>query len=186
MDKAKSQTSFIDVFKKLFILTIVFFSLSRNANGQGNEAFLKDAASPKTIVDAAFASLSGTPDEERDWDRFRNLFAPTAQFIVAPTDAETGKNNLIVRNIEEVIESQGSWLKENPLFEYSIHEITEQYRHLAHVLCTYESRKSEEEMYGRGISSFQLMHDGDRWWIVNWFWLGENSDNPIPNKYLNE
>lgn len=143
-----------------------------------------DYLTPETIIDAAFDVLSGTPEEKRDWDRFRSLFVPSAQFIVAPKDKDTGDNKLIVRTIEEVISSQGKWLESNPLHEYRIHSITENYRHLAHVLCTYESRKNDLELYGRGISSFQLMHDGKRWWIVNWFWLGESENERIPEIYL--
>ncbi len=36
----------------------------------------------------------------------------------------------------------------------------------------------------RGINSFQLWHDGDRWWVVSIFWENESAENPIPDKYL--
>jgi len=138
----------------------------------------------EAIIDETLRVLSGPAGQSRDWDRFRLMFKPTAQFIVAPKDKETGSNKLVVRSLEETIENQSAWLKENPLFESAIFKKVERYRHLAHVLCTYEARKSETEVYGLGVSSFQLMHDGKRWWIVNWFWLGESSEEPIPKSYL--
>jgi hypothetical protein len=36
----------------------------------------------------------------------------------------------------------------------------------------------------RGINSFQLFHDGHRWWMLNIFWQQENLEKPIPEKYL--
>jgi hypothetical protein len=38
--------------------------------------------------------------------------------------------------------------------------------------------------FARGINSFQLLKDGDRYWIVNIFWDAESSDHPIPAHYL--
>jgi hypothetical protein len=36
----------------------------------------------------------------------------------------------------------------------------------------------------RGINSFQLFYDGNRWWIVNIFWQQESAQDPIPEEYL--
>ena len=57
---------------------------------------------------------------------------------------------------------------------------------IAHVFSTYESRHSlsDPEPFMRGINSFQLMHDGKRWWIVNVMWQHEAADLPIPERYL--
>jgi hypothetical protein len=146
--------------------------------------YSNDTQTIESTISSVFDVISGTPGKNRDWNRFRNLFVSTAQFIVAPTNKSSGKNNLIVRNIDEVIESQSKWFKSNPLFENCVFQIKEEFRHLAHVLCTYESKKNKDELYGRGISSFQLMNDGERWWIVNWFWLGAGDQKSIPKKYL--
>ncbi len=42
----------------------------------------------------------------------------------------------------------------------------------------------DPEPFSRGINSFQLMNDRQRWWIVTIYWEAESPDNPIPQKYL--
>jgi hypothetical protein len=38
--------------------------------------------------------------------------------------------------------------------------------------------------YARGVNSIQLLNDGQRWWIINIYWMQESEENPIPEKYL--
>jgi hypothetical protein len=54
------------------------------------------------------------------------------------------------------------------------------------VWSTYESRHTldDEKPFARGINSFQLLKDGDRYWVVNIFWDAESPTKPIPAKYL--
>jgi len=35
-----------------------------------------------------------------------------------------------------------------------------------------------------GLTAFQLMNDGHRWWIVTILWQGETSGSPIPKEFL--
>ena len=143
-----------------------------------------DVASIDAIIKSAFRIMSGSAGSQRDWKKFRSLFKPSAQFIVAPKRAD-GTVNFTVRNVDEFIASSSEWLEKNSLYEAEVNRVTEQFGHLAHAFSTYESR---EKLGGtpssRGISSFQLVHDGKRWWIVNWFWLGERPNMTIPPKYL--
>ena len=39
-------------------------------------------------------------------------------------------------------------------------------------------------IFMRGINSFQLLNDGEKWLIVSFFWEAERPDNPIADKYL--
>lgn len=150
------------------------------------EAKAEDVSSMENIVKAAFESLSGPAGTPRDWDRFRSLFLPTAQFITARDNQQTGKKAPQVRTLEEYIASAGPWLEKNGLFEWEVKRIEEKFRHVAHVFSTYESRKDpkDKKASSRGISSFQLFFDNDRWWIVNWFWTGETAEEQLPKKYL--
>ena len=50
---------------------------------------------------------------------------------------------------------------------------------------SYRSR-SDTESFARGINSFQLMNDGERWWVVSVFWQQEGSNLPIPAKYVGD
>ena len=40
------------------------------------------------------------------------------------------------------------------------------------------------EVFGRGINSIQLYHDGDRWWITSWIFDQERAGNEIPAEFL--
>ena len=62
----------------------------------------------------------------------------------------------------------------------------EQFGDIVQVWSTYESRHnpSDPTPFARGINSFQLLKDGDRYWVVNIFWDVESPTNPIPAKYL--
>ena len=151
-----------------------------------SETHPADVASIEAIIKAAFEVMSGPVGKERDWNRFRSLFKPSAQFIVAPRRPDGSGINFTVRTIDEYIANSWKWLEKNAVYEVEVHRITEQFGHLAHAFSTYESREKPgtAQPSSRGISSFQLVHDGKRWWIVNWFWLGERPDTPIPEKYL--
>jgi len=55
----------------------------------------------------------------------------------------------------------------------------------AHAFSTYESRtEADGEPFARGINSFQLLNDGQRWWVVNIFWQAETGAERIPGEYL--
>lgn len=70
-------------------------------------------------------------------------------------------------------------------FENSIANRVEVWDHMAHVWSTYESRHAKgEQPFARGINSFQLVHDGKRWWILSVYWEGEDPQHPLPEKYL--
>jgi hypothetical protein len=36
----------------------------------------------------------------------------------------------------------------------------------------------------RGINSFQLFNDGERWWVLSVYWQHETAEHPIPESYL--
>jgi len=78
------------------------------------------------------------------------------------------------------------YFAEHGFFETEIAQRTEQFGHIAHVWSTYESRHSADDPnpFMRGINSFQLFYDGNRWWIVNIFWQQESAEDPIPEEYL--
>src|SRR4030095_3826995 len=165
----------------LFVPAISAAQEAMNNNVIENEA---DVASIDAIIKSAFNIMSGPAGAQRNWKKFRSLFKPSAQFIVAPKRPD-GSVNFSVRNIDEFIASSTEYLEKNSLYEAEVNRVTEQFGHLAHAFSTYESReKLGAPSSLHGISSFQLVHDGKRWWIVNWFWLGERPNMLVPPKYL--
>jgi len=87
---------------------------------------------------------------------------------------------------EGYISGSSNSLETNGFFEKEIARRVEVFGNIAHVFSTYEARRKadDEKPFMRGINSFQLMNDGNRWWVVTIFWQGERPDSPIPEKYL--
>jgi hypothetical protein len=149
----------------------------------------KDVESIDAIITAAYDSISGPADKERDWDRERSLFFPGARLI--PTAKNAGDANAELA--PQMLDVEGYIARAEPLlksgfYEKEIARWTEQFGQIAQVWSSYESRHREDdpEPFMRGINSIQLFHDGTRWWIVSIFWQHENVRAPIPEKYLNE
>jgi hypothetical protein len=150
----------------------------------------EDVKSPEAIVSAVYSVISGGKGQARDWDRMRSLFVPDARLIpaVAASAANGGAahSDAIFLTVDGYIERSGSRLTSNGFFEHSIHNEMEQFGNIVQVWSTYESRHSPDDAkpFARGINSFQLLKDGDRYWVVNIFWDSESPAKPIPAKYL--
>jgi hypothetical protein len=150
-----------------------------------SEAITSDVESIDAIIAAAYDVISGPVGQKRDWNRERSLFYPGARLI--PT-AKPGANDGLAPQILDVdgfIARVEPYFAEHGFFETEIARRTEQFGHIAHVWSTYESRQSADDPnpFMRGINSFQLFYDGNRWWIVNIFWQQESAEDPIPEEY---
>jgi len=154
--------------------------------GERPAADSADVATPGAIVAAAYDVISGAAGEARDWDRFRSLFLPEARLVPSGRGPD-GSPRYQVLTVEEFVESATASFAERGFWEREIHAETERFGDLAHVLSTYETWESppsaDGEPVARGINSFQLWHDGGRWWIVDIYWHGEREDAPIPERY---
>jgi hypothetical protein len=150
----------------------------------------EDVKSPEAIVNAVYSVISGGKGQARDWDRMRSLFVPDARLIpaVAASAANGGAahSDAVMLSVDGYIERSGGRLTSGGFFERSIHNETEQFGNIVQVWSTYESRHALEDAkpFARGINSFQLLKDGDRYWVVNIFWDSESPTKPIPAKYL--
>jgi hypothetical protein len=150
----------------------------------------EDVKSPEALLNAVYSVISGGKGQARDWDRMRSLFVPDARLIpaVAASAANGGavRSDAIFLTVDGYIERSGSRLTSDGFFEHSIHNEMEQFGNIVQVWSTYESRHNPEDAkpFARGINSFQLLKDGDRYWVVNIFWDSESPTKPIPAKYL--
>jgi hypothetical protein len=149
-----------------------------------------DVKSPEAILSAVYSVISGGKGQARDWDRMRSLFVPDARLIpaVAASAANGGAahSDAIFLTVDGYIERSGSRLTSDGFFEHSIHNEIEEFGNIVQVWSTYESRHNLEDAkpFARGINSFQLLKDGDRYWVVNIFWDSESPTKPISAKYL--
>ena len=150
----------------------------------------EDVKSPEAILNAVYSVISGGKGEPRDWDRMRSLFIPDARLIpaVAASAANGGAahSDAVVLSVDGYIERSNGRLTSDGFFEHSVHNEIEQFGNIVQVWSTYESRHALDDAkpFARGINSFQLLKDGDRYWVVNIFWDSESPTKPIPAKYL--
>jgi hypothetical protein len=145
----------------------------------------QDVQSVDAIVAAVYDVISGPAGEARDWDRWRSLFIPEAR-LIALTPAPDGSVGRRVMTPEDYVQRSGPFLTENGFFEEEIGRTQDAFGPMVHLFSAYQSKRSLEdpEPFARGINSFQLMHDGTRWWVVTILWTSEGPDLPIPLRYL--
>lgn len=151
------------------------------------EADPADVKSPDAIVDAAYDALALAKKDSIDWDRFRSLFLPEARHIgTSRVEGEGARYDVsTLEEIEKWVKSMVQQFSKQGYMEREIHAETERFGDIAHVFSTYETILSAKgpEPVARGINSFQLWHDGDRWWIVSLMWHHEREDAPLPERY---
>lgn len=144
-----------------------------------------DVASINSLIAAFYASTSGERNQPRQWDRYRSLFLPDARLVAARPSA-TGAAGALFLSPDEFVTSNKTYFEKGGFLDKEIARRVESFGSIAHVWSTFESRHAQNDPapYARGITSMQLLKDGDRWWIVNIFWGHEREDAPIPEKYL--
>lgn len=144
-----------------------------------------DVASPDAIVAAVYDVISGPAGQARDWDRFASLFLPEARLVSVGVNRE-GAVARRVMTPGEYREAAGTSLEQNGFFEEEIGNVQEEFGPVVHRFSAYQSRRSldDPEPFARGVNSFQLLHDGSRWWVLTIFWTQERPDLPIPGRYL--
>ena len=141
-----------------------------------------------SIIAAVYDVISGPADKERDWDRFKSLFVPGARLI--PTFKPPNSPTYMARVLtpDEFATRSGQGLKQSGtgFFEREVARRVEQWGNIAQAFSTYESRHAanDAQPFVRGINSFQLMNDGQRWWVVTIFWQGESKDVPLTPEML--
>ena len=144
-----------------------------------------DVKSIDGIVAALYETVSGEKGHPRDWDRLRSLFAPDARMILAaPARGEDRPARLRSMDLETFIKGADANSRREAFYESEVARRTDRFGGMANVWSTYESRIDPKAApFGKGINSFELFHDGKRWWVVSVYWTVETADQPIPEKY---
>ena len=145
----------------------------------------EDVASLDGIVAALYDVISGPAGQKRDWNRFHSLFVPGARLIPTGRTPDGVVRHRVVTP-QEYAATSGPLLEQRGFFERELGRTMERFGNVAHVFSAYDSRHavSDPRPFARGINSIQLLHDGNRWWVVSIFWDSERAENPIPPQYL--
>lgn len=171
--------------KSIFLYTLIMITSLAQAQTEDNQKYLNKVQTIDSTIQTLYAVISGEKGEERNWELFTYLFHEDAKLIPSGANRQ-GVVGVRYLTKDQYIESSGKWLIENGFFEKEIGRKTDRFGNMAQVFSTYESfkTKSDTQPFMRGINSIQLLNDGERWWIINIFWQGETSSQPIPKKYI--
>jgi hypothetical protein len=173
----------ITKFARHLLFIFIFAVITTPAFSQ--DSYAEKVSSLDNILETLYGVISGEAGEKRDWDLFQFIFTENARLIPIRKQQDGNvKPNFL--SPADYVERAGSFLEENGFFEKEIHRVTESFGHLTHVFSTYESYRtaSDNEPFDRGINSIQVMHDGERYWVVNISWVSESEGFDIPSKYL--
>lgn len=169
--------------KKTILIIIIATITFNNLKSQDKaKQYQTDVNSIENIVNALLETISGDKGVERDWDRFRNLFLPTAQLTGV---FHRGDSTFVrVNTLEEFIKKNRAWYKDNGFYEYSYKNTINEFGNIAQVFQSYGSKFQGQDEMQRGINSYMLVYEKNRWWIVNTIWDSETNTHKIPEIYL--
>ena len=176
------KKSNIRSIKFSFILFITIGNSILNATSYNK--FSDDVSSVQNILDAYYDCISGPIGQARDFDRLKNLFHPSANFIYTYwNEQETKASTLIFNSIDEYIERL-DYLDKKGFYEYEISNIINEFSTVAQVFSTYTFRVEDKSIEPRtGITSYEIFFDGSRYWIMSMFWNFESNKYKIPSEY---
>jgi len=141
-----------------------------------------DVKSLDALLVAIYDVISG-PAGDRNWNRFRSLFAPQARFTTLNRNPD-GSVTVTPLSEDEFIHLAGDLFKHQPFYEKAIVNQTQVFGNIAQVFSSYESRHApNHKPFERGINSIQLLNDGKRWWVLSILWDVERPDNPLPSEF---
>jgi hypothetical protein len=162
---------------------ITTFLLISTLGCRAQTEFEQDVKSPEAIIAALYDVISGTPEEERNWARFQNLFSADARLIPTYKNKE-GKTGYKMMTPEEYQAMFTVNIKKG-FFEKEISRTSEEFGNIVHVFSSYETRELKDgPVTMRGINSIQLLKTEDRYYIMNIFWSAETKEMQLPKKYV--
>ncbi len=162
------------------IIFVLYFSSQSNAENLLKQKYHQDWQTPSSITNALYETISASKNQNRDWSRFRALFFDDARFTMA---LQTPKfNGLIETDIEELIQLTKQHYKASGFYEIEYEKKVIRYYNLASVYSTFQIKYdlSNKKPLMRGLNHFQLLNDGDRWWIISNTSILENSQFNLP------
>jgi len=170
--------------KTISILLCFFTFYLQDGRLLAQPNYAHDVSSIDNIVNALYEVISGEASEERDWNRFANLFREESRLIPTNKNSEGG---FVLRSISpnEYVELFKKNIKVG-FFERELHHEVSAYGTVAHVFSTYETTDQPNgKVANRGINSIQIFKDEHRYYILSIFWCAESMGFPLPERYLN-
>ena len=142
----------------------------------------KNDESVKTIdgiVNEMLDIISGDTSEIRDWEAFKSLFTPNATFSTT-VHGKSVKSKIKTYTIEEFVKIGEGFYQANGFEEYELKKIVNQYNGIAQVFQSYVAQFPTGEQ--KGVNSYQLIYDGERWWITSVVWVSNSNGVELPKE----
>ncbi len=145
-----------------------------------------DVATIESTVQSFYSVLSVPATEKLDLKRLRSLFVPSGRIAVGLAKQKNHPADVLFLTLEQYALNSDAYTAKEGVFDHNPVNQIDQFGVMAHVYSTYESRShpGDTTPFARGIKSFELLHSGDRWYILQVYWDAERPGNPLPELYL--
>ena len=166
---------------KLVFITVLF-TVAQQSICNGQRSF----ENADSLILQFYKVLSG-PAGERNWELYKSLFHEKAILGAVRKDAQSHQAYSSFTPVEYTTRN-GEFFRTNGFYVSQTHSITERFGDIMHLFSTYQFRVAgkdgvQGQQTGRGINSFQLVYDANRWWIISIQFTNERPDLPIPKAY---
>jgi hypothetical protein len=163
------------------VLSVGVLSLASPASAAAHP---DDWKTPEAVVAAMYQTISADAGQARDWDRFRALFAKGAQLSIAVQSSAA--KGIMSMGVEDLVAQTDAGYGATGFHETALVTKVETYGLMASVTSSYEVRLQHDaaKPLMRGMNHFQLLNDGERWWIVSNVGVVETPQAPLPQNFL--
>lgn len=146
----------------------------------GTQAADPAAVHPGTLVRALYDIVSGPAKGKKDWIRLQSLHAPGA--LITPTQhRSTMSFAASPQTVQSFVGLNERLFAARGFYEREVFQRVERFGHIAHVWSGYETREEPGgAVLARGVNSFQLLHDGQRWCVLSATWDTAGDAHPTP------
>ena len=148
----------------------------------GLQAQVIDTNIVKTIegtINETYKIMTGERGEHRNWEAFRQLFTSDAQISVLIHDT-SGNALLKTYTLETFVRLGMKYYESDGFIEYPLKTVINEYNGIANVFQSYYAKESDIEE--EGVNSFQLIFDGERWWISSILWTSNMNGVELPDQ----
>ena len=85
-------------------------------------------------------------------------------------------------SLDDYVARAGGAMMKEGFFEHGVRGQTLRWGHTATVRSVYESRHAPGDAtpFAGGVNTFNLVNDGDRWWVASLQWEASSPTLPVP------
>jgi len=145
-----------------------------------NNKFENDVKTIDSLIKASYEVVSGEKGAKRQWERDNYIHHPKA--VYSYFSRQKGKQ--VILTLQEFHKETDEMVFDTDFYENEVNREVRIFGNIAHVWSTYETRLEKDgKVERRGINSFQLIYENNRWHIISLIFCGENENNIIPKAF---